>query len=47
MHRCRFDVDLTDESGSIKASIFGEMAEQLLGFSALETMQYDDQVQLS
>ena len=25
--RCRFDVDLTDETGTVTASIFGELAE--------------------
>ncbi|XP_071937565.1 replication protein A 70 kDa DNA-binding subunit D-like [Coffea arabica] len=38
--RCRFDVDLIDSTGVIPASIFGELAENLLTFSALEAMQH-------
>ncbi|XP_027178070.1 replication factor A protein 1-like [Coffea eugenioides] len=38
--RCRFDVDLIDSTGMIPASIFGELAENLLTFSALEAMQH-------
>ncbi|XP_071939274.1 replication protein A 70 kDa DNA-binding subunit D-like [Coffea arabica] len=38
--RCRFDVDLIDSTGVIPASIFGELAENLLTFNALEAMQH-------
>ncbi|XP_027174552.1 replication protein A 70 kDa DNA-binding subunit-like [Coffea eugenioides] len=38
--RCRFDVDLTDSTGVIPASLFGELAEKLLTFNALEAMQH-------
>ncbi|XP_071904526.1 uncharacterized protein [Coffea arabica] len=38
--RCRFDVDLRDHTGVITASIFGEQAEQLLTFNALEIMEH-------
>ncbi|XP_027060683.2 replication protein A 70 kDa DNA-binding subunit D-like [Coffea arabica] len=38
--RCRFDMDLRDHTGVITASIFGEQAEQLLTFNALEIMEH-------
>lgn len=38
--RCRFDVELADDTGLIPASIFGELAEKLLTFSAVEAMQH-------
>nr|XP_027067672.1 replication protein A 70 kDa DNA-binding subunit B-like [Coffea arabica] len=38
--RCRFDIDLTDHSDTITASIFGEQAETLLGFTASQAMHY-------
>ncbi|XP_071925052.1 replication protein A 70 kDa DNA-binding subunit D-like isoform X2 [Coffea arabica] len=38
--RCRFDVDLANSTGVIPASVFGELAENLLTFSALEAMQH-------
>nr|XP_027101682.1 uncharacterized protein LOC113722603 [Coffea arabica] len=41
--RCRFDVDLTDSTGVIPASVFGELAEKLLTFNGLEAMQHFDQ----
>lgn len=40
MPRCRFDVDLVDETGVIPASIFGELAEKLLTFNSVEAMQH-------
>ena len=44
--RCRFDVDLTDETGTVTASIFGELAEKLLTFSAAQAMDHFNQVPL-
>ncbi|XP_027151904.1 replication protein A 70 kDa DNA-binding subunit B-like [Coffea eugenioides] len=38
--RCRFDIDLTDTTGTVTASIFGELAETLLTFTALEAMDH-------
>ncbi|XP_071939901.1 uncharacterized protein [Coffea arabica] len=38
--RCRFDVDLTDETNVMTASVFGELAEQLLGVTAVEAMDF-------
>nr|XP_027102684.1 uncharacterized protein LOC113723902 isoform X2 [Coffea arabica] len=42
--RCRFDVDLTDSTGTITASIFSELAENLLTFIGLEAMDHFTQV---
>ena len=36
--KCRFDVDLTDDTSVMTASVFGELAEQVLGFTAVEAM---------
>ena len=33
--RCRFDVDLTDDTSVMTASVSSELAEQLLGFTAV------------
>ncbi|XP_071926300.1 uncharacterized protein [Coffea arabica] len=38
--RCRFDVDLTDDTGIMTASVFGELAEQLLESTAVEAMDF-------
>nr|XP_027098189.1 replication protein A 70 kDa DNA-binding subunit B-like [Coffea arabica]XP_027098190.1 replication protein A 70 kDa DNA-binding subunit B-like [Coffea arabica]XP_027098191.1 replication protein A 70 kDa DNA-binding subunit B-like [Coffea arabica]XP_027098192.1 replication protein A 70 kDa DNA-binding subunit B-like [Coffea arabica] len=38
--RCRFDVDLIDDTGVMTASVFGELAEQLLGISAVAAMDF-------
>ncbi|XP_071933262.1 replication protein A 70 kDa DNA-binding subunit B-like [Coffea arabica] len=38
--RCRFDMDLCDDTGAITASVFGEQAEKLLKFTALEIMDH-------
>nr|XP_027062744.1 replication protein A 70 kDa DNA-binding subunit B-like [Coffea arabica] len=38
--RCRFDVDLVDDSRAIPASIFGELAKKLLTFTSIEAMQH-------
>ncbi|XP_071920719.1 replication protein A 70 kDa DNA-binding subunit A-like [Coffea arabica] len=35
---CRFDIDLTDQIDTLTASVFGEQAEALLGFTALQAM---------
>ncbi|XP_071925869.1 replication protein A 70 kDa DNA-binding subunit B isoform X3 [Coffea arabica] len=43
MPRCRFDVDLSDDSGVIPASIFGDLAENILTFTALEAMDHFNQ----
>ncbi|CAL5375238.1 unnamed protein product [Camellia sinensis] len=37
--RCRFEVDLTDESGKIIATIFGSHAEKLFSITAEELMK--------
>ena len=42
--RCRFDVDLTDDTGVMTASVFGELAEQLLGISAVAAMNFYNKV---
>ena len=42
--RCRFDVDLTDETNVMTASVFGELAEQLLGVTAVEAMDFFNKV---
>ena len=42
--RCRFDVDLTDDTSVMTASVFGELAEQLLGFTAVEAMDLYNKV---
>ncbi|XP_071940335.1 replication protein A 70 kDa DNA-binding subunit B-like isoform X2 [Coffea arabica] len=41
--RCRFDVDLSDDNGVIPASVFGDLAEKLLTFTALEAMDHFNQ----
>nr|XP_027063366.1 replication protein A 70 kDa DNA-binding subunit D-like isoform X1 [Coffea arabica]XP_027063367.1 replication protein A 70 kDa DNA-binding subunit D-like isoform X1 [Coffea arabica]XP_027063368.1 replication protein A 70 kDa DNA-binding subunit D-like isoform X1 [Coffea arabica]XP_027063369.1 replication protein A 70 kDa DNA-binding subunit D-like isoform X1 [Coffea arabica]XP_027063370.1 replication protein A 70 kDa DNA-binding subunit D-like isoform X1 [Coffea arabica]XP_027063371.1 repli len=38
--RCRFDVNLADNTGNVTATLFGELAEKLLTYSALDAMQY-------
>ncbi|XP_027169736.1 uncharacterized protein LOC113769480 isoform X2 [Coffea eugenioides] len=38
--RCRFDIDLTDTTGTVTASIFGELADNLLTFTGLEAMDH-------
>nr|XP_027071747.1 replication protein A 70 kDa DNA-binding subunit B-like [Coffea arabica] len=43
MPRCHFDVDLTDDSGVIPASIFGDLAENILAFTGLEAMDHFNQ----
>ncbi|XP_027084849.1 uncharacterized protein [Coffea arabica] len=43
--RCRFDIDLSDASGVIPASVFGDLAEKLLTFTALEAMDHFNQNQ--
>nr|XP_027075654.1 replication protein A 70 kDa DNA-binding subunit B-like [Coffea arabica] len=37
---CRFDVILSDKSGRVTATLFGDLAEKLLTYSALDAMQY-------
>ncbi|XP_074582890.1 replication protein A 70 kDa DNA-binding subunit B-like isoform X1 [Curcuma longa] len=37
--RCRFEINLSDESGAITATLFGEMTEQILGLTATEAMK--------
>ncbi|CDP19901.1 unnamed protein product [Coffea canephora] len=41
--RCRFDVDLTDHTDTLTASVFGDLAETLLTFTALEAMNYHEE----
>lgn len=41
--RCRFDTDLEDETGTVIASIFGDLAEKLLTFTAIDAMNHFDQ----
>ncbi|KAL3536838.1 hypothetical protein ACH5RR_000204 [Cinchona calisaya] len=43
--RCRFDVH--DQNGRITASIFGDLAEKLLTFTALEAMEHYNQVKIT
>ncbi|XP_071910175.1 replication protein A 70 kDa DNA-binding subunit B-like isoform X2 [Coffea arabica] len=43
MPRCRFDIDLSDDSGVIPASIFGDLAETILTFTGLEAMDHFNQ----
>ncbi|XP_071906575.1 uncharacterized protein [Coffea arabica] len=40
LRRCRFDVNLADNTGNVTATLFGELAEKLLTYSALDAMQY-------
>ena len=42
--RCRIDVDLADDSGTITATLFGDLAEKLLTFTAVEAMEHFNQV---
>ncbi|XP_071918920.1 replication protein A 70 kDa DNA-binding subunit D-like [Coffea arabica] len=44
MPRCRFDVDLSDDNRVIPASIFGDLAENILTFTAIEAMDHFDQI---
>ena len=46
LYRCRFDVDLEDEIDAVIASIFGDLAEKLLTFTAAEAMDHFNQVSL-
>nr|XP_027077114.1 replication protein A 70 kDa DNA-binding subunit B-like [Coffea arabica] len=41
--RYRFDVDLTDHTDTLTASVFGDLAESLLTFTALEAMNYHEE----
>nr|XP_027101704.1 uncharacterized protein LOC113722627 [Coffea arabica] len=43
--RCRFDVNLADNTGNVTATLFGELAEKLLTYSALDAMQYFIRIQ--
>lgn len=38
--RCRFDVDLTDSTDTLTASVFGDLAESLLTFTVSQAMEY-------
>ncbi|KAK6919335.1 hypothetical protein RJ641_015239, partial [Dillenia turbinata] len=38
--QCRFDLDISDSTGILPASIFGDLAEQLLTFNAVEAMEH-------
>ncbi|XP_071928880.1 uncharacterized protein [Coffea arabica] len=40
--RCRFDVDLTDHTDTLTASVFGDLAKTLLTLTALEAMNYHE-----
>ncbi|KAL3497718.1 hypothetical protein ACH5RR_040450 [Cinchona calisaya] len=42
---CRFDVDLTIESGTITASVIADLRETLLGFNAPEAMSLNNNIQ--
>ncbi|XP_071913971.1 replication protein A 70 kDa DNA-binding subunit B-like isoform X3 [Coffea arabica] len=44
MPRCRFDIELSDDSGAIPASIFGDLAENILTFTGLEAMDNFNQL---
>ncbi|XP_071917017.1 replication protein A 70 kDa DNA-binding subunit B-like [Coffea arabica] len=38
--RCKFDVDLSDDTGIVTATLFGDLAEKLLTFTAKEAMEH-------
>ncbi|XP_027174570.1 uncharacterized protein LOC113774208 [Coffea eugenioides] len=38
--RCKFDVDLSDDTGTVTATLFGDLAEKLLSFTAKEAMDH-------
>nr|XP_027074248.1 uncharacterized protein LOC113698577 isoform X2 [Coffea arabica] len=38
--RCKFDVDLSDDTGTVTATMFGDLAEKLLTFTAKEAMEH-------
>ncbi|KAL3507282.1 hypothetical protein ACH5RR_032664 [Cinchona calisaya] len=40
LNRCRFDVDYTDGSGAITATVFADLGESLLGFTAVEGIEH-------
>ena len=42
--RCRFDIDLTDHTDTLTASVFDDLAETLLTFTALKAMNYHEEV---
>ncbi|XP_027157287.1 replication protein A 70 kDa DNA-binding subunit B-like [Coffea eugenioides] len=37
---CKFDVDLSDDTGTVTATLFGDLAEKLLTFTAKEAMDH-------
>ena len=43
-NRCKFDVDLSDDTGTVTATMFGDLAEKLLTFTAKEAMEHYFQV---
>ncbi|XP_027096980.1 uncharacterized protein [Coffea arabica] len=38
--RCKFDVDLSDDTGTVTATMFGDLAEKLLTFTTKEAMEH-------
>lgn len=44
LFRCRFDVELSDLTGSLDCVVFGEPAQNLLRKTAVELMEIDIQV---
>ncbi|CAI9115469.1 OLC1v1016374C1 [Oldenlandia corymbosa var. corymbosa] len=44
--RCRLRANIHDESGSIQASIFGSIAEKILGFTATEVVENPKKINL-
>ncbi|KAK6933609.1 DNA helicase Pif1-like [Dillenia turbinata] len=41
--RCRFNIDLEDDTSKITASVFGELAEKLLTFTGVQAMEHFNQ----
>lgn len=41
LFRCRFDVELSDLTGSLDCVVFGEPAQNLLRKTAVELMEID------
>lgn len=46
-HRCKFDVELSDSTGLITATAFGEIAESLFGITAEELYDNTNEVRSS
>ncbi|CAI9101559.1 OLC1v1038912C1 [Oldenlandia corymbosa var. corymbosa] len=44
--KCRLRANIHDESGSIQASIFGSIAEKILGFTATEIIENPEKIDM-